>query len=214
MKNTHYTVKKAKPGGFRKAIRVGNIFKTNKMKKQLKQHFVFMAILAFVFLSCSSQEQGIIGEWRDADPDAEEEFSITFDRKGYVYLQMDNETIGGPGWEQEEEGLIITMSMKYEIDDSHDPAWIDLVMYVEGFAPADPSVSFTPEEQQGLDEYQKAVNEMGMRAKGIFNMISDTRMEIEVNFEGWDYIDSQFVTRPNAFDPDGEAYSVLEKVVK
>ena len=88
-------------------------------------NYLIASLLFVLSFSAYSQHQEIIGTWKGEDHGQLGQF--IFDKEGFVYLTLDNETVGGPSYEFQG----VKASATYKLDPSHSPIWIDFVLTFE-----------------------------------------------------------------------------------
>jgi hypothetical protein len=112
-------------------------------------------LLLFLLLtSFTDSKTSILGKWKGVD-DGEVGF-VTFDKDGFVTMEMDGGKMGGRKFDA---GGVMA-SMTYEIDDNADPMTIDFVIRL-------------------LDEGL----EVG-RLPGIYKFVNNKTLIINMNFDG------------------------------
>lgn len=98
--------------------------------------------------------QSLKGKWKGESNG--EVGMMSFDKEGYVTFSSGGETVGGKNFTSEG----ITMSMRYEADDTKDPATLDFVMQVEGL------------------EFEAA------RMQGIYKFVNPKTLIVNMDFSG------------------------------
>lgn len=124
--------------------------------KIIKQSQILKAIILFIipillFQSWSYSNDKHIGEWKGS-----EKSSLILDRNNHAILVFGNMVFGGENFMIQGKKPVI----KYEIDYSKNPIWLDIVLYEEG----------NPSEL--------------LRLRGIVRFLTDTKIEYRVDFDG------------------------------
>lgn len=131
--------------------------------RQIK-HLTKILLIVFIIIlqNCSYITDKHIGEWKGTDKGKTS--SLILDENNHATLISENSVLGGE--EFEIEGIKATM--KYEIDYSKKPIWLDLVFYEQG----------KPKEKG--------------RMKGIVRFITNNKIEYRLAFSGdrYDNFDS------------------------
>ncbi len=116
---------------------------------------ILVTLLSFLLLtSFTDSKTSLIGKWKGVD-DGEVGF-VTFDKDGYVTMEMEGGKMGGKKFDA---GGVMA-SMTYEIDDTTDPMTIDFIIRL-------------------LDEGL----EVG-RLPGIYKFVNNKTLIINLNFDG------------------------------
>ena len=118
------------------------------MKKGKLIKRVLILILTIVIFGCSNSNQKHIGEWTCSD-NTGETGSLILNKGNSAVFIVGNQVLGGDNFEING----VKATLKYEIDYSKDPIWLDLVIYEEG-------------------QKQETV-----RAKGIIRFLTNNKME-------------------------------------
>ena len=121
------------------------------MEKIIKHTLILS--LTIVLFGCLSSNNKHIGEWIGTDKS--EIGSLILNEGNSAVFVLDNQVLGGDGFEMNG----IKSYLKYEIDYSKEPIWLDLVLYEEG---------------------QK---EEKVRLKGIIRFITENKMQYRANFD-------------------------------
>ena len=87
----------------------------------MKKYLLTFIILSLVFLG-QTQNDEIIGTWEGNDGD--DLAQMTFDKDGYVFFTIDDETIGGPSYDLNGSEASLT----YTLDLNKFPHWIDILI--------------------------------------------------------------------------------------
>ena len=122
-----------------------------KNGKMIK-HILILTLTILIF-GCSNSNQKHIGEWTGSDKG--ETGSLILNRGNSAIFVLGNQVLGGDNFEINGVKAIL----KYEIDYSKDPIWLDFVIYEEG---------------QTLEKG---------RLKGIIRFLTNTKMEYRSNFD-------------------------------
>jgi hypothetical protein len=96
------------------------------IKKINRINSLLLIAVIFIFESCSHPNERHIGEWKNIDKD--ETTSLILDKSNHAILMVNNTVLGGKGFEIKG----VKTEVKYEIDYSKSPIWLDLVFYVQG----------------------------------------------------------------------------------
>ena len=147
-----------------------------KKGKMIKQTLIL--ILTIVIFGCSNSNQKHIGEWTGSDKG--EIGSLILNKGNSAVLVIGNQVLGGDNFEING----VKATLKYEIDYSKDPIWLDLVIYEEGL-----------KQEKG-------------KLKGIIRFLTNTKMEYRLNFDPSADRFSKFDSE------DKENTIVLDKVTK
>jgi hypothetical protein len=122
----------------------------------MKKYILLAASLLVIITGCNTPSakttDKIIGEWKGMDKGMQ--VSFIFDKSNNAKFIQGNNVIGGGEFVKNGKKL----ELKYEIDYSNKPIWLDLVVYEKG-----------------------ANVEMG-RKKGIVRFLSDNKIEYIINF--------------------------------
>jgi len=132
-----------------------------------------------VLVGCSNKSEKHIGEW--AGTHKGEMGSLILDKSNNAIFVIGNQVLGGEGFEVNG----VKTQVKYEIDYTKEPIWLDLIISKEGI----------PEEDE-------------VRLKGIVRFITDKKIEYRVTF---DQSDERF---KNFDSKDDKTTIVLDKVTK
>jgi hypothetical protein len=147
-----------------------------KKEKLIKRILIFA--LTILIFGCSNSNQKHIGEWTGSDK-VKTGSLILYKGNSAVFV-IGNQVLGGDNFEING----VKSTLKYEIDYSKDPIWLDLVLYEEG---------------------QKQEN---VRLKGIIRFLTNTKMEYRLNFDSSAERFTKFDIE------DNENTIVLDKVTK
>ena len=138
-------------------------------------------LIAAIFLSAiisfsflTIPDSRFTGKWKGVSQS--EVGYINFDKEGYVSFTVNGETMGGK--EFVVEGQVLRMS--YEINDTLKPKGIDIIV----------SSATTNKETK--------------RVKGIFEFLSDTKVRMNINFDG--------AERPKSFGVKDDNTLIFDKV--
>ena len=123
------------------------------IKKINRINSLLLIAVIFIFESCSHTNERHIGEWKGIAKD--ETVSLILDKSNHAIFMADTQVIGGKGFEIKG----VKTEVKYEIDYSKNPIWLDLVFYVQG-------------------KSQEKV-----RFKGIIQFITDNKIVYRVNLD-------------------------------
>jgi hypothetical protein len=175
------------------------------MTKVTNYLFAFFITVSFLFTGCSSNEEQHVGKWTSVDKTTGESGWIVLEKDGNAIIELGETKMGGESW-MENSGVKMKVDVKYEIDYTKDPAWLDFTIYFKEAIPADESVKWTPEQKQAVEQRMAKMNENPMKLMKIIKFISGTQMEIQSNGS------NPNVPRPDSFDKESENYSLLEKV--
>lgn len=129
------------------------------MRKFSRIIAIAILTLSTVLLGCS-KKKSIVGEWKGTD-NSGRTMSLVFDKDHSVMMKSNGETMGGKDYMVNGHKLEI----KYEIDETKDPMWLDLVFYEDG------------------------KKSEGNSAKGIFKYLSDNKIELRSGFAKPDRFD-------------------------
>ena len=124
----------------------------NGVSRFLKSIILIIAVLSLQ--NCSNSNEKHIGEWKGKNSEGEI-ISLILDKTNNATFVYGNEVMGGDNFAIDGIKLIL----KYEVDCSKSPIWLDLVIY----------------EQEKNEEIG--------RFKGIVRFITDTKIEYRVNFD-------------------------------
>ena len=146
------------------------------MNNSLRKIIAIVIIIgnSFCFLGCSDKNGRIIGEWKGTD-NRGQIISFVFDKSNHAFFVKGNEVIGGKDYELHGHKIEI----KYKINYSKNPYWLDFVKYEDGSS----------------DEI--------LILTGIFRFISDTK--IELRFTNTVHGSDRFTK----FDPDDKENTML-----
>lgn len=87
----------------------------------MKKYYLTLVILLLIF-SVHSQKKELIGTWEGNDEGVIGQ--MTFDKDGFVYVTIDDETIGGPSYNID--GTDVSVS--YILDTLKSPYWLDIIV--------------------------------------------------------------------------------------
>ena len=124
------------------------------------------------FMGFTPPGHNIVGEWAGTDK-TEKTASFIFDKTHHLTMIMDGKVMSGV--EHEENGKKV--AIKYELDETKKPIWLDFVFYIDG------------------------VREDAKTAKGIIRFISDTKIEMRMDFDSH--------TRFDKFDPKDKDNTII-----
>jgi hypothetical protein len=130
--------------------------------KQNKISLFFSIAFIILVMSCSNSNNKHIGEWIATDNFSK--LGIILDKDNNAVLYFANEVIGGDNFKING----VKTEVKYEIDYTKNPIWLDIVIYDTG------------------------ENRKERRIKGIVRFISDNKMQYRMNFNQYANRDESF----------------------
>lgn len=172
------------------------------MKKHRTLNLVVANLMAFIMAGCSGPKEPHIGEWTNTNPISESFQLLILNKDNSAIFGMDEMKMGGNNFTSVEEGVEMKMLITYEVDYEKDPVWIDITMYPIEMQFTEGSEKYTPEQKQIMEEMILTQGKQNpSHSKGIIRFVSDNQIELQVSD----------ASRPTAFDPDSEDYSLLNR---
>lgn len=159
-------------------------------------------LLVLVMSACSGPKDPHLGEWTNTNPSPESFHTITFKKDNSATFSMGEMKMGGNHFTVMEEGIEMRMQITYEIDYEKNPAWIDITMFPVELKFSEGSEKYSSEQKQILEQMVLTQGKQNpSRIKGIINFLSENQMELQASE----------MSRPTAFDPDSDDYSLLNR---
>jgi len=172
------------------------------MKKHRLLNLMAAQLLALIMAGCSGPTDPHIGEWTNTHPSPESFHSIVFNKDNSAIFSMGDMKMGGNNFAFMEEGIEMRMQITYEVDYEKDPVWIDITMFPVELKFSEGSEEYSPEQKQMLEEMVIAQGKQNPSlSKGIIRFLSDNQMELQASE----------TSRPTAFDPESDDYSLLNR---
>ena len=124
--------------------------------KKIKSIFsaVAASFLIVILGSFAPPGHNIVGEWKGSDKTGKSA-SFILDKTNHLTMIMDGKVMSGE--EHEVNGKKV--EIKYEVDETKKPIWLDFVFYIDG------------------------VRDDTKTAKGIIRFVTDTKIEMRMDFD-------------------------------
>jgi hypothetical protein len=145
------------------------------------KHLQFLTVLLFIAITHSGfaqQQDRLIGEWIGTD-NAWDRGGFIFEASHYAYIKVNKVLNGGENYNIKG----VMCEMKYEVDSTKSPIWLDLVIY------------------------KKDTHKEIQRMKGILRFISNNKIEIRIGDDRFDH----FRTKDEKDDGTAMTLTKVEK---